>query len=101
MGIDQRQKQLVEEFAEFTDWEDRYRRIIELGRDLPGLPEELKQDKFLVRGCQSQVWLHAALEDGERVVFRADSDAMIVRGQSRHPGASSDPTPVPATPPIS
>lgn len=78
--IEQRQRQLVEKFSNFEDWEERYREIIKLGRTLPALPDEMKQEKFRVKGCQSQVWLHASLDEAQHVVFEADSDAMIVRG---------------------
>ena len=64
----------------FDNWEDRYRYIIELGRQLPALPDALKREENLVRGCQSQVWLHALVDAGGRLHFRIDSDAHIVRG---------------------
>jgi cysteine desulfuration protein SufE len=66
-------------FEFFDDWEDRYRFIIDLGRQLPALPDALKVDANLVRGCQSQVWIDYSLHDG-RLHFRLDSDALIVRG---------------------
>lgn len=77
--IAKKQQEIVAEFQGLSNWRDRYRRIIELGRDLPEFPEEFRDDKFKVRGCQSQVWLHPRLDDG-RVYFDADSDAAIVRG---------------------
>lgn len=77
--IAEKQAEIVGEFAAIEDWRDRYRHIIELGRQLPDLPEELRNDKFKVKGCQSQVWLLPSLEDG-KVVYRADSDAAIVKG---------------------
>lgn len=77
--IAKKQADLITEMAELSGWEERYQRIIALGRELPGLPEEKKDKKFLVKGCQSQVWLHAK-KDGDRVIFEADSDALIVRG---------------------
>lgn len=80
MTIDERQRELTSMFAELTDWEDRYRQLIELGRELPELPEELKEEKYRVRGCQSQVWLKADLDQQNHVIFRADSDALIVKG---------------------
>lgn len=80
MPLEQRQRDLVREFAELADWEERYRKIITFGRELPALAEELKQERYRVRGCQSQVWLHASLDEHDNVIFRADSDAMIVRG---------------------
>ena len=71
--------EIVESLAFFDGWEDRYRYIIDLGKQLPSLPDELKREELLVRGCQSQVWLLASLQDG-RVHLRIDSDALIVRG---------------------
>jgi cysteine desulfuration protein SufE len=70
---------LVDDFAAFDDWEDRYRYVIDLGRDLPGLTPEERTEQNRVRGCASQVWL-VAERSGECVNFRADSDAHIVRG---------------------
>lgn len=78
--IEQTQDRIVSEFSAITDWEERYQKIIDLGRRHPHIPEELKQDKFIVRGCQSTVWLHAKLENDGRVTFTAESNAMIVNG---------------------
>ena len=77
--IAERQSALVERFSEIGDWEERYREIIRLGRSLPEFPEDQRTERNKVKGCQSQVWMHAALQDGN-VVFVADSDAAIVRG---------------------
>jgi len=63
----------------FTDWQDRYEHLIELGKELPLIAPEKKTDENIVRGCQSRVWLHAAPQNG-RVHFTADSDAMITKG---------------------
>ena len=63
----------------FSDWQDRYEHLIELGKDLPLIAPENKVDTNLVRGCQSRVWLHAAQQDGT-IHFTADSDAMITKG---------------------
>ena len=71
--------EIVETLGFFDDWEDRYRYIIDLGRELPEMPVERRRDELLVRGCQSQVWLDWQEEDG-RIVLEADSDALIVRG---------------------
>jgi cysteine desulfuration protein SufE len=71
------------DFAVLDDWEDRYRYVIELGRTLPPLPEELRTDANKVRGCASQVWLATHVERGDgspQLTFEADSDAHIVRG---------------------
>ena len=75
----QAQQELIDEFAMFTDWQDRYEHLIELGKDLPLIAPEHKTDDNLVRGCQSRVWLHAAPQNG-LVHFTADSDAMITKG---------------------
>lgn len=77
--IDQTTQEIVDEFAFFDDWVQRYEYIIELGKALPDLSDDKKDDAHRVPGCQSQVWFHARREDG-RVHFDADSDAMIVRG---------------------
>lgn len=79
LSIQEKQAEIVQEFSAIADWRERYRHIIALGRALPDLPEELREDKFKVKGCQSQVWLHASMEDG-KVIYRADSDAAIVKG---------------------
>ena len=71
--------ELLETFSFFDDWEAKYRFIIDLGKDLGGLPESDKIDDHLIRGCQSQVWLtHTSDSDG--LTFSMDSDAHIVRG---------------------
>ena len=77
--IDQITQEIVDEFAFFDDWVQRYEYIIELGKALEHLPDDKKNEAHKVPGCQSQVWFHARHEDG-RVHFDADSDAMIVRG---------------------
>ena len=71
--------EIVENFAFFDDWEDRYRFIIDLGRSLPNLPDALKTDANIVHGCQSKVWIAHEFVEG-RLRFRLDSDALIVRG---------------------
>jgi cysteine desulfuration protein SufE len=74
-----RQKQIVAEFSGLSNWEDRYKKLIELGKTLPDLPDEKKLEDYKVKGCQSQVWIHARMDDG-KVIFEADSDALLVRG---------------------
>ena len=73
---------IMQNFDILTDWEDRYRYIIELGRKLPSFDEKYKIDANLVQGCVSQVWLVTDVRDGDLPVieFRADSDAQIVKG---------------------
>ncbi|MGH1404487.1 MAG: SufE family protein [Alphaproteobacteria bacterium] len=72
-------EELVENFALFDDWEERYRYLIDIGRALPHMNEENKSDDVLVRGCTSRVWLIPEVNDGI-LSFQADSDAHIVRG---------------------
>ncbi len=79
MTVPERQKQIVAEFQPLDSWEERYKKIIALGKALPDLPEAKKTEDAKVKGCQSQVWLHADLVNG-KVIFSADSDALLVRG---------------------
>jgi cysteine desulfuration protein SufE len=70
---------IVEEFAVFDDWMDKYNFLIELGKELPVIDPRYKTKDFLIEGCQSKVWLHPEF-DGEIITFTADSDAIITRG---------------------
>jgi cysteine desulfuration protein SufE len=79
MDIKQVQQDIVEEFAVFDDWMDKYSYLIELGNDLDNFDEANRTPQHIIEGCQSRVWLHAELNDG-KVVFTADSDAIIVKG---------------------
>ena len=79
MTIKEKQEEVVEEFEMFEDWMQRYEYMIELGKSLPLIDEQYKTEENLIKGCQSKVWVHAALE-GEKVVFTADSDAIITKG---------------------
>ncbi|MFA7288556.1 MAG: SufE family protein [Melioribacteraceae bacterium] len=79
MTIKEKQDQLVREFENFTEWDDKYAYLIKLGRELPELPEEFRTEKYKINGCQSQVWINAKYLDG-KVVLEADSDAAIVKG---------------------
>jgi cysteine desulfuration protein SufE len=78
--IADRQKQIISEFERLKDWEERYRKIIEMGRQLPDMPDDLKTEENKVKGCQSQVWLHAQLTPQGEMILQGDSDAMIVKG---------------------
>ncbi len=78
-AIDRIQTEIIDEFSLFDDWEERYRHLIELGRKLPPFPAQFRSDNNLVRGCQSQVWLHHRLEN-DRLHIDAASDALIVAG---------------------
>lgn len=79
MKIQEIEDQIVEEFAIFSDWMDKYEYIIELGKSVPAINEEAKTDENLIKGCQSRVWLSCREEDG-RLYFAADSDAVITKG---------------------
>ena len=79
MNLNETQKNIVEEFSIFEDWLDRYNYLIELGNDLPEINPQYKTNEYLINGCQSKVWLHADLVDG-KLIFSADSDAIIVKG---------------------
>jgi cysteine desulfuration protein SufE len=79
MTIDEIQDEIIEEFALFSDWMERYEYIIELGKSLPRIAEQYKDEDHLIKGCQSQVWLHAE-KDNSTVRFTADSDAIITKG---------------------
>ena len=80
MNLEARQQEIIEEFALFDDWMQKYEHIIELGRELPLIDAELKNDDHLIRGCQSRVWLHADSTADGTVRFTADSDAIITKG---------------------
>jgi len=79
MSIEEKQDRIVRAFKALGDWPERYKYIIELGRKLDPIDEQHKVEENLVRGCQSQVWLIADMEDN-KVIFRADSDAAITKG---------------------
>lgn len=78
--IEQKQQEIIEEFAFFEEWMHKYEHIIELGKEMKGLTDEEKKDDSLVAGCQSKVWLKASLLENGTVHFEADSDAIITRG---------------------
>ena len=73
------QQEIIEEFAFFEDWQQRYEYIIEMGKSLPAFSDEEKKEEYLIKGCQSQVWLKAEETEG-KVVFHADSDAILPKG---------------------
>lgn len=80
MSIEEIEKEIIEEFELFgDDWEGKYEHIIDLGKSLPKIKEELKTDDKIIKGCQSKVWLNSELKDG-KIVFTADSDAIITKG---------------------
>ena len=79
MTIKEIQDDIVDEFSLFDDWMQRYEYMIELGKSLPLIDEKDKTDANLIKGCQSKVWVSAKLDD-DKVVFNADSDAIITKG---------------------
>lgn len=79
MTINEAQKDVVEEFEDFTDWMDKYQMLIDLGNELDALNDKYKNDSNLIDGCQSRVWLQCDLVD-DKLQFTADSDALIVKG---------------------
>lgn len=77
--INELQDEVIEEFSDFDDWMDKYQLLIDLGNDRQPLDPKYKTEQNLIDGCQSRVWLQADLVDG-KVVFQAESDALIVKG---------------------
>lgn len=79
MTIEELQAEVVEEFEVFDDWMDRYQYLIDLSKHLPIIDGQYKTDQYLIKGCQSSVWLNAELRDG-KIYYSADSDALITKG---------------------
>ena len=79
MNVNEIQDAVIKEFDDLNEWMDKYEYLIELGRELEPYDEKLKNEQHLIQGCQSRVWLNADNVDG-RIVFKADSDAIITRG---------------------
>ena len=79
MSIQERQKEVIEEFEMFDDWMDKYEHLISLGKELPLIDESHKVEENIIKGCQSRVWLNAVIEEG-KIHFTADSDAIITKG---------------------
>jgi len=79
MQIDPVQEEIIEEFSVFDDWMDKYNYLIELAKDLPPIDEKHRTEQYLIKGCQSRVWVDARLKDG-KMYFTADSDAIITKG---------------------
>ncbi len=73
------EKKIIEEFSLFDSWEDKYEYIIDMGKKLPPMDDDLKQEENLIKGCQSLVWLTAKEQEG-KIYFTADSNAVIVKG---------------------
>ena len=79
MTINEIQDELIEDFAFYGDWMEKYEYIIQLGKEVPLIDEKYKTDQFIIKGCQSKVWLYPEIVDG-KVIFKADSDAVITKG---------------------
>lgn len=79
MNIKEIQEEIVDEFSMFDDWDERFQYVIDLGKSLPLIDEQYKTEENTIKGCQSKVWLHAE-ENGDKIVFTADSDAIITKG---------------------
>lgn len=80
MSLQGRQQAIIHEFGAYSNWEEKYKHLIVLGKKMPPFPDELRKDDFRVKGCQAQVWIHARLNSSGQVEFQADSDALIVKG---------------------
>ncbi|WP_347357113.1 SufE family protein [Bdellovibrio sp.] len=80
MSIQDKQNKVIADFSAISQWEDRYKKIIDLGKRLPEMPESLKTEQNMVKGCQSQVWLSASLNEQGQMTLQGDSDALIVKG---------------------
>jgi cysteine desulfuration protein SufE len=78
-SIEDKQQEIISEFSLFDDWMEKYEYIIDLGKDLPLIDENLKTEDRLIEGCQSRVWLNSEITDG-KMNFTADSDAIITKG---------------------
>lgn len=74
------EQEIIDEFSMFPEWMEKYEYLIDLGKDLPLIDEAYKVKENIIKGCQSQVWLHAELDDEGRINFTADSDAIITKG---------------------
>ena len=79
MTIDEAQNEIIEEFAVFDEWLDKYEYLIELSRELPAIDEKKRTEQYVIKGCQSRVWVDAELRDGT-IYYTADSDAIITKG---------------------
>ncbi|WP_297450063.1 SufE family protein [uncultured Alistipes sp.] len=79
MTIDEAQNEIIEEFAVFDEWLDKYEYLIELSRELPAIDEKKRTEQYVIKGCQSRVWVDAELRDG-KIYYTADSDAIITKG---------------------
>ena len=80
MSIKEIQEEIIEDFEVFDDWMDKYEYLIDLGKSLPIIEEKYKIEHNLIKGCQSRVWLHAEMNGDNKILYSADSDAIITKG---------------------
>ena len=80
MTINEAQDEIIEEFEVFDEWLDKYEYLIELSRELPAIDEKHRTEEYLIKGCQSRVWIDARLDSEGKILFSADSDAIITKG---------------------
>ncbi len=78
--IEERSKKIAQDFSRLHSWQQKYKKIIQEGREASSFDEKYRTKDWLVKGCQSQVWLHARQDEKGRVIFQADSDALITKG---------------------
>lgn len=79
MTINEIQDELIEDFAFYPDWMEKYEYIIQLGKEVPLIADDRKVDDYIIKGCQSRVWLYPEVKEG-KITFTADSDAIITKG---------------------
>ncbi len=79
MTIKEIQEEIVDEFSLYDDWMERYEHLIDLGKSLPLINDQYKTEAYIIKGCQSKVWVHGELQ-GNKVIFTADSDAILTKG---------------------
>ena len=79
MTIEEKEQEIIEEFSSLDEWMDKYNYLIDMGKEIPALDPKFKTDEYLIQGCQSRVWLQAEYS-GDKLVFTADSDAIITKG---------------------
>ena len=80
ISINQVQNEIIEDFAQFDDWMDKYALLIDLGNSLEPIDDQYKVPQNIIEGCQSRVWLAAELNGDGRIVYKAESDAILVKG---------------------
>jgi SufE protein probably involved in Fe-S center assembly len=80
MTLEKVQNEIVDEFSMYDEWIDRYSYLIELGKSVPAIDPKFKTDQYVIKGCQSRVWVNAELAEDDTIKFTADSDAIITKG---------------------